>query len=139
MIDQGLLSGRRYGDLRDLIARRVEDGSVVSVGAAGHAAHRVPAHAAGRRVAAAGARRRTLVGVIDESDLLLQVQDDAARFSAPVEQAMTRGSRRCAPDAGRWRLRHVLDRGLVAIVADAASFHGLITRFDLLNHLRRRP
>ena len=27
--------------------------------------------------------------------------------------------------------------GGVAIVADAAGFHGLITRFDLLNHLRR--
>ena len=32
MIDQGLLARRRYGDLRDLIARRVEEGSVVSVG-----------------------------------------------------------------------------------------------------------
>ena len=31
-----------------------------------------------------------------------------------------------------------LDRGLVAIVADASGFHGLITRFDLLNHLRRK-
>jgi cystathionine gamma-lyase len=28
----------------------------------------------------------------------------------------------------------VLDRGLVAIVADSNGFHGLITRFDLLNH-----
>ena len=34
-------------------------------------------------------------------------------------------------------LRGVLDRGLVAIVADAGGFHGLITRFDLLNHLRK--
>ncbi|MEZ1355496.1 hypothetical protein, partial [Pseudomonas aeruginosa] len=24
------------------------------------------------------------------------------------------------------------------IVADASGFHGLITRFDLLNHLRRK-
>ena len=34
-------------------------------------------------------------------------------------------------------LRRVLDSGLVAIVADASGFHGLITRFDLLNHLRK--
>ena len=34
-------------------------------------------------------------------------------------------------------LRQVLDRGLVAIVADGDTFHGLITRFDLLNHLRK--
>ena len=31
MIDEGLLAQRRYGDLRDLIARRTEDGGVVSV------------------------------------------------------------------------------------------------------------
>jgi cystathionine beta-synthase len=42
-----------------------------------------------------------------------------------------------APDAGLPALRRVLDSGLVAIVADASGFHGLITRFDLLNHLRR--
>ena len=34
-------------------------------------------------------------------------------------------------------LQEELDRGLVAIIADASGFHGLITRVDLLNHLRR--
>jgi cystathionine beta-synthase len=42
------------------------------------------------------------------------------------------------PDAGLPALRRVLDSGLTAIVADAQGFHGLITRFDLLNHLRRQ-
>ncbi|HEY1034256.1 MAG TPA: CBS domain-containing protein, partial [Pseudoxanthomonas sp.] len=32
----------------------------------------------------------------------------------------------------------VFDRGHVAIVMDAGRFLGLITRIDLLNHLRRR-
>ena len=32
MIDQGLLQRKRYGDLRDLIARRFDDGRVISVG-----------------------------------------------------------------------------------------------------------
>jgi cystathionine beta-synthase len=34
-------------------------------------------------------------------------------------------------------LRSTLDRGLTAVVADDNKFYGLITRFDLLNHLRR--
>ena len=34
-------------------------------------------------------------------------------------------------------LRSTLDRGLTAVVADGDTFYGLITRFDLLNHLRR--
>jgi len=31
-----------------------------------------------------------------------------------------------------------LDRGLVAIIAEGDAFYGLITRFDLLNHLRKK-
>ncbi|MNF17766.1 hypothetical protein D3C80_2214610 [compost metagenome] len=41
------------------------------------------------------------------------------------------------PGAGLAELQAELDRGLVAIIADADGFHGLITRSDLLNHLRR--
>ena len=42
------------------------------------------------------------------------------------------------PGASLAELVAVLDRGLVAIVADAVRFHGLITRVDLLDHLRRK-
>jgi len=35
------------------------------------------------------------------------------------------------------QLRSILDRGLTAVIADGDQFYGLITRFDLLNHLRR--
>ncbi|MCY1356812.1 CBS domain protein [compost metagenome] len=78
-----------------------------------------------------------LVGVIDESDLLLSVHADASRFRAAVASAMCDRPETLAPSASLHELEAVLDRGLVAIVADQAGFHGLITRFDLLNHLRR--
>ncbi len=137
MLDQGLLARQRYGDLRDVISRRVEEGSVVSV-------------APGDTLLTAFARMRLadvsqlpvlegeqLVGVIDESDLLLSVHADAARFRSAVSTAMTAAPETLTPQASLMELEGVLDRGLVAIVADAAGFHGLITRFDLLNHLRR--
>ena len=137
MIDEGLLKQRRYGDLRDLIARRAEDGSVVSV-------------QPGDTLLTAFQRMRladvqqlpvldggTLVGVVDESDLLLHVQEDSSRYNEPVKSAMSTALQTLAPDAGLPALRRVLASGLVAIVADAAGFHGLITRFDLLNHLRK--
>jgi cystathionine beta-synthase len=137
MNDQGLLPRKRYGDLRDVISRRFEEGSVVSVGA-------------GDTLLTAFARMRAadvsqlpvldgehLVGVIDESDLLLSVHADPARFRATVSTAMTDAPQTLAPQASLAELEAVLDRGLVAIVADANGFHGLITRFDLLNHLRR--
>ena len=78
-----------------------------------------------------------LVGVIDESDLLLSVHRDAERFRSPVASAMTDAPTTIAPSASLAELEAVLGRGHVAIVADAQGFHGLITRFDLLNHLRR--
>jgi len=78
-----------------------------------------------------------LVGVIDESDLLLKVHADAAQFRDAVATAMSDAPQTLAPGATIQALRAVLDRGLTAIIADADGFHGLITRFDLLNHLRR--
>ena len=80
---------------------------------------------------------RQIVGLIDESDVLLRVQADPANFNAVVSTAMTRSIETLPPDAGLAELRKVLDRGLVAIIADASGFYGLITRVDLLNHLRR--
>jgi len=137
MIDEGLLKQRRYGDLRDLIARRAEDGGVVSVGPTDTLL------TAFQRMRLADVQQLPvldngrLVGVVDESDLLLRVQEDAARYAEPVSLAMSTRLQTLAPDADIAALRDVLDSGLVAIVADGRGFHGLITRFDLLNHLRK--
>ncbi|HEV7915539.1 MAG TPA: pyridoxal-phosphate dependent enzyme [Albitalea sp.] len=137
MIDEGLLAQRRYGDLRDLIARRAEDGGVVAVGP------QDTLLTAFQRMRLADVQQLPvldtdrLVGVVDESDLLLHVQEDAARYGDPVHSAMSTALQTLPPEAGLPALRRVLDSGLVAIVADAAGFHGLITRFDLLNHLRK--
>jgi len=137
MIDQGLLTRRQYGDLRDLVSRRFEDGSVVSVGPQDTLLttfQRMRLAEVSQLPVLDGGQ---LVGVIDESDLLLYVHADAARFRSPVKSAMTQAPQTIAPGATLAQLETVLDRGLVAMVADAQGFHGLITRFDLLNHLRR--
>lgn len=137
MTDQGLLQRKRYGDLRDIVARRFEEGRVVSVGP-------------GDTLLTAFQRMRLadvsqlpvldegkLVGVIDESDILLGVHDDPSHYRCDVASAMSDAPETLAPGATLAELEAVLDRGLVAIIADTSGFHGLITRFDLLNHLRR--
>lgn len=137
MLDQGLLPRKRYGDLRDVVSRRFEEGSVVSVGAEDTLL------TAFARMRAADVSQlpvldgKKLIGVIDESDLLLSVHTDAARFRSTVSTAMTDAPETLSPKASLVELEAVLDKGLVAIIADASGFHGLITRFDLLNHLRR--
>jgi cystathionine beta-synthase len=137
MRDQGLLLRETFGDLRDLVARRPEEGSVVSV---------TPDEtllSAFQRMRMADVSQLPvfedgrLVGLIDESDLLLSVNANAQHFRLPVASAMTQALATIAPTASLDELRAVLDRGWVAIVADAHGFHGLITRVDLLNHLRR--
>jgi cystathionine beta-synthase len=65
------------------------------------------------------------------------VQADPANFNTTATTAMTHALETLRPDAGLPALRAVLDRGLVAIIADDEKFYGLVTRFDLLNHLRR--
>jgi cystathionine beta-synthase len=137
MVDQGLLKRAQYGDLRDIVSRRSEDGGVISV------APDDTLLTAFQRMRLAEVsqlpvlRQRELVGVVDESDLLLRLHSGAERFRDPVSSAMSTVPQTLAPAASLAELQAVLDRGLVAIVADANGFHGLITRFDLLNHLRR--
>ncbi|RFP13857.1 MULTISPECIES: cystathionine beta-synthase [unclassified Duganella] len=137
MRDQGLLRREPLHDLRDLIGRRYDEGDVVSVSPADTlliAFNRMrSADLAQLPVLESG----KLVGIIDESDLLLKVDNHAEQFSSLVGATMTSRLETLHPSASVQALRSTLDRGLTAVVADGDAFYGLITRFDLLNHLRR--
>jgi len=137
MVDQGLLHRPQLGDLRDLIGRRFDDGEVVTVTPSDTlltAFNRMrSADLAQLPVIDAG----KLVGLIDESDLLMHVTTERERFQTPVSATMTTDLKTLRPGARMRELRDILDRGLTAVIADGDHFYGLITRFDLLNHLRR--
>jgi cystathionine beta-synthase len=79
-----------------------------------------------------------LVGILDESDLLVCVQEHGGSFKDPVRTAMTDRVETLDPKATIADARQVLDSGKVAIVVDGEAFVGLITRMDLLNYLRRK-
>ena len=137
MHDAGLLSRHQYGELRDLIARRTEDDSVVSVAPADTllvAFQRMRGAEVSQLPVLDGGQ---LVGILDETDILLRLGDGAAHFRDTVEAAMSAAPETLSPSASIEDLQRVLDRGLVAIIADDAGFHGLVTRTDLLQHLRR--
>jgi cystathionine beta-synthase len=137
MRDQGLLERQRFNDLRDLIGRRFDAGEVISV---------TPEDTlmiAFNRMRAADVAQLPvlengqLAGIIDESDVLLTVGAEPERFNNPVGATMTKRLEILKPSADMQALRATLDRGLTAVVADGDTFYGLITRYDLLNHLRR--
>ncbi|HYY26453.1 MAG TPA: cystathionine beta-synthase [Chthoniobacterales bacterium] len=138
MADQGFLHRHQFGDLRDLVSRRYQDGTVVMVGPSDTLltafnrmriadVSQVPVLENGK-----------LVGILDESDLLVRVQDGGGSFADPVTSAMTDRLETFQPSASFHDLRSILDRGEVAIILDGDEFVGLITRIDMLNYLRRK-
>ncbi|TMH02508.1 MAG: pyridoxal-phosphate dependent enzyme [Betaproteobacteria bacterium] len=137
MFDQGLLHRPQVGDLRDLISRRMEDDDVVNVAPDDQLLTAFQRMRASDVSQVPVLKDGKLVGLLDESDLLMGIHMEAAHFHDPVSKAMSQRVETLPPDAGMDRLLATLNAGLVAVIADKRKFYGLITRFDLLNHLRR--
>jgi cystathionine beta-synthase len=79
-----------------------------------------------------------VIGIIDESDLLLAVFSNPERFRVEVRAAMSGAIETIPVSSPLGALLPVFDKGYVAVVVDGDRFLGLITRIDLLNHLRRQ-
>jgi cystathionine beta-synthase len=137
MLDQGLLAREQKGDLRDLIARRHADRATITVTPQDslliayqrmklYEVSQLPVLDAGK-----------VAGIIDESDLLLAVYDHAGRYRDPVSSAMTGKVEVIQASAPLSRLVDIFRRDYAALVMDGSEFLGLVTRIDLLNHLRR--
>jgi cystathionine beta-synthase len=138
MLDQGFLEREKFGDLRDLIARRHWEHAAVTVDATETvlAAYRrmklydvsqIPVLQEGR-----------IVGIVDEGDILMDVFSNPQHFNEPVTQAMETHLVTVPTDAPLSQLMVIFRGGMVAIVMDGEKFLGIITRIDLLNWLRRR-
>jgi cystathionine beta-synthase len=78
-----------------------------------------------------------VVGILDESDLLLHVYTQPDRFRDKVASAMTQRLETLDPGASLADLLAILNRDLDAIIIEDGRFFGLITRYDLLTYLRR--
>ncbi len=139
LLDHGFLERPRFGDLRDLITRRFADGAVVTV-------------APDDTLLIALARMKlyeisqlpvlepsgALVGLIDESDLLVAGVNDSANLKRPVREVMSTRLRTVDVQTPIAALMPLFDQGFVPIVLEGSTFIGLITRMDLLTALRRR-
>ena len=138
MLDNGFLQRPQHGDLRDLILRPYTQHDTVVVGPGDlltTAYQRMKLYDVSQLPVMDGEH---LAGIIDESDVLLHVYGDEARFRDPVSVAMVSKLEKLDLKSPIEALLPVFDRGQVAIVMDGERFLGLITRIDLLNYLRRR-
>ncbi len=141
LVEQGLAERETHGNLSDLVARSHREGGTVFVGPDD------------TLLTAYGRMRRgdvsqlpvlengRLVGIIDEGDILDKVEGPYDgrwdRFNALVKSAMATELHTLQASQSLDALLPVFDRNEVAIVFDGDEFVGLITRIDLINHLRR--
>ena len=138
MFEQGLLARPATGNLTDLIVRRYVEGSTVTLLPTDtllQAYRRMKLFDVSQLPVLQG---DVVVGLLDESDLLMHVYENPARFSEPVSSAMSKSVVTIAPNAAISELLPIFAKDLVAVVADAGKFVGLITRIDLLNYLRKQ-
>jgi len=138
MLDNGFLERPVHGDLRDLILRPYAQRDTVVVAPTDSlqvAYQRMKMYDVSQLPVMAG---DDIVGIVDESDVLMHVFGQDARFREPVSTAMVSKLDKLEVTSPMARLLPVFERGHVAIVMDGPKFLGLITRIDLLNYLRRR-
>ncbi|ERI53952.1 hypothetical protein N878_13370 [Pseudomonas sp. EGD-AK9] len=137
MIDQGLIERPQAGNLRDLIARRYDEGATVTCKADESLAAvyaRMRFHDIDQVPVMDGER---VVGLIDEWDLLRAVKDAPEHFELPVRRAMVTQLQTLDPEVPLERLLETFDAGHVALIVERGRFLGLITKSDLLNLWRR--
>lgn len=138
MLDQGFLPRETHGDLTDIIPRRHDQGATVTIGPYDTlqvAYARMKLYDVSQLPVVEDDR---VVGILDETDLLLAIYEDERRFKEPVQVAMTTSVHTLPPSASVEELLPIFERGWVAVVADQGRLIGIITRIDLINHLRQK-
>ena len=138
MQDQGFIQFQQFDDLRDLIARPFESNDTITVGPdepLANAYSRMKLYDVSQLPVI---ENRNIVGIIDESDILLAVAQSSDSFNKPVNTAMVTELASVNVNESIDELIPIFNKDYVAIVKDGDSFLGLITRVDLLNYLRRK-
>jgi cystathionine beta-synthase len=151
MMDNGFIKRERSDDLRDLIGRRHDLGEDYTLSESD------PIRNVIKRMGMYGVSQMVVMsepgphgkvsGIIDEGDVLLAIHAEGQSgpegvgeggvFDRPVSDFMTRRIETIAPEAPVSALMPIFRADRVAIVVDKAGrYYGLITKIDMVNHLR---
>ncbi len=139
MLDQGFIDRKKHGDLRDLITRRHETSEDFTLSSS------LPVIQAIKNMhlydisQMAVIENEQVVGILDESDILLAVTSDPKNFRKPVSDFMTTKLTTLSASSSINELMPIFANDMVVIVVDNNSnYLGLITKIDLINHLRKQ-
>lgn len=135
MVDNGFTRSPLTGDLRDLVSRKHDERQTVTVNphtSLEQAYKNMKLHSISQIPVMDD---RELVGILDEEDLLMHVYR-AGGFVGTAEDIMARDLTVVDADESMEMVLAVLGRGMVVPVVHDGQFQGLITKIDVLNHLR---
>ena len=139
MLDQGFIDRENHGDLRDLIARRhstKEDFTLIESLPVIQAIKNMRLYDISQMAVLDSNGK--VVGILDESDILLAVVKDTNNFTKPVREFMTTELSTISADSPIDDLMPLFAEDKVAIVFDGDTYLGLITKIDLITHLRKQ-
>jgi cystathionine beta-synthase len=78
-----------------------------------------------------------VIGILDESDLLIHLTNDVDDFSTPVSSVMNNNVVTIQANASEDELLEILKKDYVALLeTEDGTFYGLITKIDYVNYLR---
>lgn len=136
--DQGFLAREARGDLTDLIGRRHDEQATITVGPDDVL---TTAH---NRLRNAGISQLPvmengeLVGVVDDDAIIQHVFEAPERMNSPVREAMQSAFIKLDRTTSINNLVAMLHVQPYAAIMKGEQFLGLITRADVLNHLRKQ-
>jgi len=136
--DNNLLESEKFGDLRDLISRRADQGEMITVAPSDSllvAYNRMRASDISQLPVI---KEGDLLGIIDEEDVLISVSKNQGTFSDEVERHMIQQLDVLQYNSSEEELIGILSEGKVAIIYSEDTFIGFITKVDLINYYRNR-
>jgi cystathionine beta-synthase len=139
MVDNGFIERKKYGDIRDLIARRhleKEDYCLTPDLPVVQAIKRMRMFSISQM--AVVDEKDHVVGILDESDVLLALVRDRDCATRPIRDYMSSRVETVRPTASVNDLMPIFRADRVAVIADEKHFYGLITKIDLINFLRKQ-
>jgi cystathionine beta-synthase len=138
MVEEGFIKRNKLGDLRDLITYRAWEGEIVSLrkeDTLSNAYRRMKLYDVSQLPVLDGNK---ILGIVDESDLLLSISTKGEGFSNKVEDIMVKDLIKVKSNDSFEKVLEILKKGLVVIVEENNKFLGLITQLDALNYLRKQ-
>ena len=135
--DNGFSKHIQNGNLKDIVTRRFSDSEVICLkpdDLIKNAYQKMKLYDISQLPVIHGT---SVVGIIDESDLLEALVSKPDPFCSQVKNIMATNLVTLSPNDKISDIKEILSSGMVPIIVDKGRFIGLITKIDLINYLNK--